>query len=446
MAAQPAFNPGDLFKASSATGYVLLLAALSPVFGTLTAIKVVQAVALVATMVVAAVLVRAAPTNRLFAALALLGAAPMVFMSAYLGMETTIVAALMLSAALALQRGSLGRAIVLTAFATWFRIEVMLLVVLLVGWAIVRERRGAIILYVWPVVVLLAIDLYLYDQIMPHAAGAKSLAYGHPWEDSIKNTLRFATGEIYPGFLLAALLVTRLVAVVKARRLNHSADLFFAFCGGVLCAWILGRSNLFSWYFALVSVPFAIGLAILGTGQGGRIFRGLALMVSALYLVLGSETLLRMNGVFGPSSSLRVGMYLDIGADLYDHCPTCSLATSEIGGLGYGFRGTVWDGFGLADPEALQFHPMPIPEERSHPAIGAIPAQYIPLRDPDFVVSMPVFSMSARETGVLAGYTMYDCPFSPDRTVRIFGDDAIEIYSKVELPNALIDDLGCSRG
>ncbi|MEO0655081.1 MAG: hypothetical protein AAFY77_09455, partial [Pseudomonadota bacterium] len=107
---QPAFNPGDLFKASSATGYVLLLAALSPVFGTLTAIKVVQAVALVATMVVAAVLVRAAPTNRLFAALALLGAAPMVFMSAYLGMETTIVAALMLSAALALQRGSLGRA------------------------------------------------------------------------------------------------------------------------------------------------------------------------------------------------------------------------------------------------------------------------------------------------------------------------------------------------
>ena len=140
---------------------------------------------------------------------------------------------------------------------------------------------------------------------------------------------------------------------------------------------------------------------------------------------------------FGPSptenSSQRVIRYRDIGAMLSKECSDCTLLTSEIGGLGFSFSGTVYDAFGLGDNQAVRFHPMKVPEERSTYYVGAIPVGYVEFRDPDLIVSMPVFSEAFRKSSLPSRYFKYECPISADRRTQIFGDTIIEIFSKREL-------------
>ncbi|MDP5216507.1 hypothetical protein Q5Y75_04700 [Ruegeria sp. 2205SS24-7] len=439
---QPTFNLGDTFKASSSTGYIFLLAAMGTVFDTIFAMRLVEAAVIVSVFVLGAQLVRQLEAHQAFAAFALLSGVPFVLLAAYGGMETPIFVALMLGTALALRQDRFGLAVFLVAVAVWFRIETLLLLLLLLVWVLRQGQRIAVLWNAWPILVLFAIEFVLYGSILPHAAGAKSLAYGHSYEASAKLALRFGTGKLWAGILLFGLLIARLVGVLKSRDFNGYADVFFAFSGGVLCAWMIGRSNLFTWYYPLVFIPFAIGLATMPSA--GRVFRGVALLVLATYLVLGGRTLLNGLGVTDTTANFRVAKYLDIGRTLYTACPDCSLVTSEIGGLGYGFRGRVYDGFGLADPEALQFHPMSVPKQRASAFIGAIPPEYIKFRNPDFVVSMPVFTAAARESGVLGGYTKHHCPFSADGSISIFGDEGIDIFSKQPLPALTITQLNCS--
>ncbi len=441
---QPAFNLGDTFKASSSTGFILLLAALGTIFDTIFAMRLLEAVLIVSIFVLGGQLALYCKGNRLFATFALISAAPLVLLAAYGAMETPILVALMLGAALALCRNRYGLALFLVAVSVWFRIEASLLLLLLILWTLKRKKSVGLLVHIWPVVVLFAVEFALYGSLVPHAAGAKSLAYGHSYERSIKIALRFATGETWVGVLLLGLLVARLVGVIKSRDFNGYADVFFGFAGGVLCAWMVGRSNLFPWYYPLVLVPFAIGVATMPASSAGRIFRGIALVVLAAFLVDGGKTLLHKVGDASSSADFRVGRYLEIGNALYDECPTCSLVTSEIGGLGYGFRGVVYDGFGLADPVALQFHPMAVPEQRRSTGIGAIPPEYIALRKPDYVVSMPIFSEAARASGALSNYLKYSCLFSPDGSISVFGDTGVDIFSQAPLTSETLAKLDCT--
>lgn len=441
---QPSFNVGETFKASSSTGFILLLAAMGTVFDTIFAMRLLEAVVIVAIFVLGGQLALHCNRNRLFAVFALFSAAPLVLLAAYGAMETPILVALMLGAALALCRDRVGLALFLIAISVWFRIEAVLLLLLLAIWALKREKSLAILIHIWPVIVLFALELALFGGIIPHAAGAKSLAYGHSYEDSIKMALRFATGETWIGVLLFGLLVTRLVGVIKSRDFNGYADVFFGFAGGVLCAWMIGRSNLFTWYYPLVLAPFVIGIVTMPKSSAGRVFNGTTIVVLAAYLIIGGQTFLHKAGFIGTSANHRVEKYLEIGEALYDECPHCTLATSEIGGLGYSFRGVVYDGFGLADPVALQFHPMPVPEQRRSEGIGAIPPEYISLRNPDYVVSMPIFSVAAQASGVLSSYHKYNCLFAPDGSITVFDNTGVEVFSKDPLTSKTLQELDCT--
>ena len=134
---------------------------------------------------------------------------------------------------------------------------------------------------------------------------------------------------------------------------------------------------------------------------------------------------------------------MEIGEMLFDSCNTCSLATSEIGGLGWKFNGKVLDGFGLGDPDAVKFHPLKVPEQRSHSAIGAIPPGYIKLKNPDFIVSMPIFIEYAQKSGMLQNYHKYSCNIFSDRS-PLWGSPYIQIFSKHELDQKNLDLANCN--
>jgi hypothetical protein len=66
--------------------------------------------------------------------------------------------------------------------------------------------------------------------------------------------------------------------------------------------------------------------------------------------------------------------------------------TSEIGALGYSFQGYISDGVGIASPAAIKYHPMAVPQERSHPGLGAIPPRFVRERKPDLILTYDIYA------------------------------------------------------
>ncbi len=64
---------------------------------------------------------------------------------------------------------------------------------------------------------------------------------------------------------------------------------------------------------------------------------------------------------------------------------------SEVGALGYYYRGPVLDACGLVSPEALPFLPAPANERRT-PRDGVIPSAMVRALLPDVIVTMPTFA------------------------------------------------------
>jgi hypothetical protein len=309
-----------------------------------------------------------------------------------------------------------------------------------------------------PFFTLIAIELYLFGGVIPHAAEVKSIAYGFPITQSVFNVLSFGAGKI--GFLFGILLFLtfsiKISSIIRIRQLTFN-EVFLTFSFGIFFAWIIGRSLIFPWYYCLLVFPFGIA-TIIETQPTTRCFdddgrlnatydrmlRLSKLIIVFGFGILGFKAILPTFEFHGSEqSSLRVVRYLDIGSGLYEYCPSCKLATSEIGGLGYSFKGRVYDAFGLGDPYAIKFHPMKVPEERQGYGIGAIPPNYVKYRNPDFIVSMPIFSMALRSSKIINNYHSYDCPFGNDGGSVVFGDTKIQIFSKNVLPNYLLLKMKC---
>jgi hypothetical protein len=112
--------------------------------------------------------------------------------------------------------------------------------------------------------------------------------------------------------------------------------------------------------------------------------------------------------------------------------------SSEVGGLGYGFKGKILDGAGLLSDGALKYHPMRVPEERPSGLVGAIPAGYVKEVKPDIIVSYDCFCGDFMKSSESADYVNIKEPiFTPSdlaiTNVRnLWGSDNINIFIKKE--------------
>ena len=78
------------------------------------------------------------------------------------------------------------------------------------------------------------------------------------------------------------------------------------------------------------------------------------------------------------SFNIRVAEYRAVGGALEESCPTGRLLTSEIGGLGDGFKGEILDGFRSGKPpSAIKYHVMRGPEEKRNGLLGTIPLGFV---------------------------------------------------------------------
>ena len=446
----PAFNPGDTAKIDSSTGYALLLASLASLVDPVSAVRYLEFLSILFTTIalfyLTAISGRVVPTH-LFVALSIL---PYFLLAAYGGMETPLVCLLLTLAASAHYHGKHGLVVLLIALCTWLRFEAILLL-LLVGFYYFHVNKQRIaLLFAFPFVLLAATDLMLYGTLLPHAAKAKAVGYDLPITESIHQALSFNKGTlgIAFGLLLLAVFAATGIRVLLDRLKLQLHEVFILFSAGVLAAWVVGGSLIFPWYYALLVFPFGIGVIASGwsgparSASAARVMLAAQLVIVSVFGLLGAQTL-KHESCGDWSSNLRVVRYLQIGSGLHGLCPSCSLVTSEIGGLGYGFKGRVYDAFGLGDPEAARFHPMKVPEERLSHRIGAIPPDYVAYRDPDFIVSMPVFSEALRGSSVIAAYNRYDCPIEDSGKIRIYQDAVVQIFSKTAIPQEVLSEMKC---
>lgn len=487
----PFFNTGEKFKAGSSTGYLFLIAALSKVWGILGAIRYFEAFLIVATITSLFYLAGFSANHRARNAIAAISVIPFFLLAAYGGMETPVVCLLITGAAIAWRHEKHSLVVFLIAIGTWFRFEVILLLLVVIFYYIyVRKSKKSIVFYAAPLLALFFVELMIYGSVIPNAARVKSIAYNYPILDSVFNTLTLnfdygLRGALF-GILLVLVLGFQLAEMFCKKFKIDFSDTFIILSSGVFATWAIGRSNIFFWYYCLLVFPFGISVLLdeaspgkrrrqgVSEGRGleppylssqasistqnevgqkpetlilplplERFVKGSKIAVLIGFAILGSKAVLPEFGFLGNDRILlRVGRYLDIGTELYSFCPSCTLVTSEIGSLGYSFKGKVYDAFGLGDPEAVRFHPMKVPEERQGYGIGAIPPKYVEYRNPDFVVSMPVFSQALRRSTVINSYIAYDCPFGVE-IGSIFGDKKIQVFSKTALPAHTLRAMGC---
>ena len=277
---------------------------------------------------------------------------------------------------------------------------------------------------------------HFFGTLVPHPAIAKQIVFAHSREAVFEKVfysiiphlaypfcgvkggysiqvrvVAFASWAWLPGvcFLLGASCHD-----VRWRELVHNQRcrwLVSILCGGLIvgAAYIVKHVFLHGWYVPLYVIPLIFAsYAVLGVSSlwgYGRVLLFSLLPLSSLCILFLTA--------FGSRHALpdavtqmtaRVQRYLNVGACLYRHFPDARLMTSEIGGLGYGFKGQILDGAGLATPAALKWHPMIVSQQRSGPGIGAIPTAFIDEARPELIVSYPIFVEEFDRSPQVASY------------------------------------------
>jgi hypothetical protein len=349
----------------------------------------------------------------------------------------------------------------LIGLAAYIRLELLILLAL-TSLFIVLQRQfhlqriiGYIALGTLP---LLIFDLYFFHTVVPHAIAAKSITYSIVWWQPAVNMLFFSLRTIlfnnivfYFGIgttLLSIALITTVTALREWKVSKRVWPILFCLWSLlVVGGYILGHANIFEWYIPLYTIPLLVACFLCSISTDyprNMVIRGLLYVLFLISAI--SMTRVVYASVYNPSAysffepGSRVKVYLNIGTILNDEYPDATLLTSEIGGLGFAFRGRILDAVGLASTDALDFHPMKIPEQRSSGTTGAIPPGYVKLNTPDLIVSYDSFAQALLKDEVIQQYNIVlipaylpeDAIYSEDRT--IWGNRYLRVYIRKYLP------------
>lgn len=250
-----------------------------------------------------------------------------------------------------------------------------------------------------------------YHTLVPNTVRAKTAGY------TISRSVTLHGLDVRPASTILLVIGLFLLAAGTIRMRRGSAPLvpsLLALTGLATAAlYIFKTTYIFPWYVPVSLLPLGIGISLLGIGRRRLIFRvGTVFILSGLIAVsVKGNVIAVFAAVKGEPwrdvedvPGLRVGEYEKIGRAIYSACPDGRLMTSEVGGLGIGFKGEILDGFGLISPAAIKYHPMKIPSERSSGELGAIPTGYVREELPDVIVSYPLYAEDVLRQKESLGY------------------------------------------
>ncbi|EKD82728.1 MAG: hypothetical protein ACD_39C01131G0003 [uncultured bacterium] len=276
-------------------------------------------------------------------------------------------------------------------------------------------------------------DLYFFQTVVPHSVVAKASVYSFTYLNTFLNTLfaalptikgaddnvfLYLTGVIPCIVFFYALLLTVLLTLKERVLTKNFWPLFFGLASLLIIAgYIYGRAFMFDWYRPIYMLP-ALLCCFISMFSLSRAIRRMAMLAVCIIFVLSFLSIAQMiyasigNRSVFPLFAMgsRVKTYLAVARVLNDEYPGATLLTSEIGGIGYSFRGKIYDAVGLASADAVAFHPMQIPEQRARGDIGAIPPGYVQAKQPDIIVSHDIFAKALQASEVIKLYNVLTIP------------------------------------
>lgn len=472
---EPYFNEGERVKTSTSTGWTILLFVLFEISRLVrmdvnlpTLVAILNALLVVANALVYTVLISKLVQNRnstlnlsiIFLVIFSFTLYPSV------GLMETIAALLLAGLALLLYVDQNKVSFTLLGVSIFFRPELIILFCLIIIHALFTKRFSFPKVFTFSLIGVLPFilfDLYFYETVVPNSVTAKSILYSLGYRDVISIFFGRISNyyylfpffsqfpKIYFFFIL--FIIVLFISLFLSKILKNSTELItrvdiqfsiIILLWGLFTfgAYLLRRTYIFPWYDPLYLVPIVIIISktILDspTHQLYKLNRSFAspVVVGQIIIVciIAFSAIINPAFYIGFSEGARVRQYIQIAEELYQQYPNSVLMTSEIGGLGYGFRGTILDAGGLASPEAQKYHPLKIPDERSHGGIGAIPVGFVRARNPDIIVSYDIFIESLLKSDIGLNYTVTKSPL-------FLEDDRLNIEIKMPWSEVILRTL-----
>lgn len=295
-------------------------------------------------------------------------------------------------------------------------------------------------------------DLIYFGTVIPQSIIAKPVVYNLKRSQTLLFILfasippvNFFESTIINAIVFISLIVLIFSVIFQLKKRDLDWPLFFfGWSISTIIFYLVTKAYVFPWYHALYTIPLVLSGFVLVKKTQVVVIR-IHLVVVSLVLGLGLiSTLVASLGKVQYYSNFvdgsRVKTYLNLGGVLYSNYPYSDLLTSEIGGLGYSFPGKIIDAAGLATDQAIDFHPMLVPQERSSEGIGAIPPAFVRQMMPDIIVSYDYFIEALRKDEVLEEYLEFHIPaflpedkkYSSDNL--IWGSEYLCVFIRNDLP------------
>jgi hypothetical protein len=460
---EPYFNQGEAVMASSSTGWTILLALLArgiqilglsvnlPVLTSLINALASAAGAYIYTLLFDRLVQK--PNSWLFRILFFLTFLGLILPTSIGLMETpTVILFVGLSLHLLLNKNRW--CMVCLGALPFFRPELVVVSGLAALYIIITRRfsiKEIVLFYFLGAIPFILFDLYFFKTYSLTYIGAFRYFVSKIFDDlallSMLQNISLLQKLDYAGYafwVITSFLIIYIYKTVRQYFLNKHVNeevllglLFLLWYGSIVALYLFERVLIFSWYEPIYTIPLLFILGKTFSDIYPKKF-SLALGIMLLPLLLGQLSSIVQIGMgafidpqYAPEylSSARVRNYIKVGRELFEQYPDAKLMTSEIGGLGYGFYGYIYDGVGLVSPEALKFHPL-----NNAMAIGGIPAGFVREKKPDLIVSYDVFMQDLIHNDVLNDYLLDKYPLLLEDdlirvgTERIYNSDALNVY------------------
>jgi hypothetical protein len=431
----PYFNPEQVVASSSSVLWLLVTTGLFALFGAKPLVIVVASAGFMLALF-AATIVALTRRYRLFIsslisfALILVAAID----NAALLMETPLALCCWVLSIICLQRNRFAAAGVFAglSFATRYEFIVWVTLILLIP----RDHRqrlhtlgGACL----PLGSVAVFNLFFFQTLVPNTVRAKSVLY----EISPSDAIKALHAGINLELLLVLLLVSTCLVLALFRQQLRLEGAILGFGATIIALYVLRGTFIFPWYIPIFIFSILFSCSYIFPHDGRWVRRGILVLAMAFGLIPSLSAWHEMHGLMINTAhrhraytlSLRVQQYLALGEELTARYPHASMMTSEIGALGWAFPGTIIDAAGLASPECLIYHPMPVPDQRSSGTIGAIPPQAVQDLQPDLIVSMEYFTEALRRDMAQRRFPQYQLqlnyPVIPPAVTARYGVDTM---------------------
>ncbi|RIL09500.1 MAG: hypothetical protein DCC75_06380 [Proteobacteria bacterium] len=399
----PYYNIDRALMSSSSTLWTIILAAIFTLFGAEPGAVAVLEILVVIGMCIAAdhLLLHLSPNaSSAMRLLNLAATVSTVLLSAIQLMETPLAVLFLLIGILAVMKFKITAYVWLT-LALLIRLE---LVVFLIG-GLAWELRSSFKRFIlcagtacFAFVPFAIFNLYYFGGSLPHTVAAKAAIYDLSWHESLMLLISEHFGKklflnwpvlVLPYAVLLILLFGRELAAFRRDDPASKVLAALLLLPGltIAAAYTISGTFIFPWYVPLYTTPIALALLHLSTLTK----RSFAFAAGVLFVL--PPLLARAGDLLGAASSpsyftdfetgAKTRRYIEVGRELNQLYPGATLLAPEVGGLGYTFKGKVFDGAGLVTPEALAFYKSEARDMR-----GTIPVGLATTLDPDIIVGL----------------------------------------------------------